>query len=224
MEYLTLKNVILVVLVVAVVYYLYTKEEGFSAKHHHHDHHSHHGHYGHHNVHHNSVVTPAPTPALLTAPEVKVEAIHQPAKWNRVSGVDFVGFDLYQTTGANVDECESACAKDPFCTHLAWYPDRNNTCYHKGLHVIGNLNDKYISGFKRENGTYKRHLSNDLSGFDMPNSGRPVPTIEDCEQNCNNSTGCLNYTYGVDNKGCWIKAPVTAAGGVPGTTITTIKP
>jgi hypothetical protein len=214
MEYLTLKNVILIAIVVAVVYYLYNDREDFADKHHgHHAHHAHHGHKGHHEKHH------AHHNATGTKPEAQVAP--QPPKWNRLNGVDFWGFDLYQTSGATIDDCEKACSQDPFCTHLAWYPDRSNTCYHKGLNLAGNLQTKYISGFKRVDGTYNKRLSNDLSGFDIPGiSGRQAPTIEDCEATCTNTPNCQNFTYGVDNKACYVKQP----GNVEATTITSIKP
>ena len=215
MEYLTLKNVLVLVLVVAVVYYLYNNREDFAEKHHGHKS-AHHG--GHHAGHH------AGHGAHHAVGEVKVEAtpeVHTAPKWNRLNSVDFPGFDLYQTTGATIDDCEKACAQDPFCTHLAWYPDRNNTCYHKGLNLAGNLQTKYISGFKRADGTYHKRLSNDLSGFDIPGiSGRQAPNIQDCEATCSNTPNCQNFTYGVDNKACYVKQPVN----VDPSAVTSIKP
>jgi hypothetical protein len=217
MEYLTLNNMLIVLLVVSVVYYLYNKTEGFAEKHHHAHHgkhHTHHAHNTHHNKNHKVVET-----HTKSAAEVK-----EAPKWNRLPGKDFWGFDLYQTKGGTVDECEKVCEEDPFCTHVAWYPDRSNTCYHKGINAAGNPPVKYTAGFKTATGEYKTYLRGDLSGFDLPGSGGKSPSMQDCESTCNNTANCVNFTYGSNDQACYLKGPYGSEKGVPATTILTLKP
>lgn len=178
------------------------------------------------------VEQPVAQPAVQPTVQPTVQPIVHPddhpviqhKEWNRLPGKDFFGFDLYQTTGASIDDCEKSCEEDPFCTHTAWYPNKNNICYHKGVNALGNPPNRFTSGFKNADGKYTRYHRADLAGFDLQGSGSKVPTILDCEENCNNTPNCVNYTYGLNTQNCWIKGPYGSEKGVPESTILSLKP
>ena len=104
----------------------------------------------------------------------------------------------------SLEECESNCNSTTGCVGFTYQPSTRG-CWVKNKFIIDKTDRPDLTSYKRNQLNkidYTAYNSSDAGGNDIMSY---QISLEECESNCNSTTGCVGFTYQPSTRGCWVK-------------------